>query len=47
MYPMYGDRLGFGSFFYRKVVDFRVYKKRYFVSILNEKRGPNIRNGSV
>ena len=22
MYPMYGDRLGFGSFFYRKVVGF-------------------------
>ena len=32
--------LGLGLSFTGKWWDFTIYKKRYFVSILNEKRGP-------
>ena len=38
---------GLGLSFTGKWWDFTVYKKRYFVSILNEKGVLNIRNGSV
>ena len=46
-YPLSSDRLGVGDFFTVKWWDFTVYKKRYFLSILNEKRVLNIRIGSV
>ena len=38
-YPLSGERLGFGSFLYRKVVGFYKNKKGYFLSILKKIMG--------